>query len=60
MKDATNPVIIEREVEAFAAAWRERLEDASLRTRELVVRHPLAAVGSALGLGFLLARLFRR
>jgi len=63
MTDQANPVIVEAEgwfgPEARAQLM-ERVHESTARVRTLVVQHPVAAVGSALGFGFLVARLFRR
>ncbi len=63
MTESTNPVIVEAEgwfgPEA-RAAMNERMHEVAARARTLVVEHPLAAVGSALTFGFLVARIFRR
>lgn len=63
MTDPANPVVVDEEhwygPEA-RAAMMERVHETAARARELVVRHPIAAVGSALTFGFLVARVFRR
>jgi hypothetical protein len=42
------------------AALVDRLDEVSAQVRTLVMQHPVAAVGSAMTLGFLVARMFRR
>lgn len=63
MTDPANPVIVDAK-EWFGpearAAMMERAHETVARARTLVMEHPIAAVGSALTFGFLVARLFRR
>lgn len=63
MSEQANPVIVDAEgwfgPEARAHLV-ERATEASARLRSFVEEHPLAAVGSAMTLGFLVARIFRR
>lgn len=63
MNEQANPVIVDADnwygPEARAALV-DRVEEVKAQVRSFVVQHPVAAVGSALGFGFLVARIFRR
>jgi ElaB/YqjD/DUF883 family membrane-anchored ribosome-binding protein len=63
MTDQANPVIVEAERwfgPESRAAMNERATHVAAQVRTFVVEHPIAAVGSAMTFGFLVARIFRR
>lgn len=48
------------ELDEASAPFGDQLENLGNQVTQFVVERPLAAVGIALGVGFLLGRLFRR